>query len=614
MTLSLVVDNPYRVLGTGTQAQNATLSANYKSLMTAALKGIEVNLGQDVTYMVKQPLRTPRRIDLAKSRLMSARGRIYYGLFWFMDNSRVDHAALYYLATKEREKAVKLWQSQSGFSSYINLAVLALLEERYDDAATLYSRCLQDEEMTQDFVRCIIGDKFKIKGAFVLSKVLEVLNRAKERKEQDENSDERSYVGAGHGVLNQESQKERVRLVQDIPRYDLRKTLNLRKEASSFDRHLNDALDGLIDRIAEINSEHGMDGDFVEVELNPNPAAQMVLDEITHFLAINNSLMEAFRQRCFQARERTMYLDYIYNLVSITHYAFYFYATELGRQYSSALVQQMRSIIAKIERLYFRLHSDDIDYLIASLRRVEDALPYYYAISNSFEKYYLLSDDQQIISKFYEFYKESNKVINNFGRVFGAKQVYADCGNSLQDMAVRYNVSFMLVLVNLALRQTHHKIKPERNAGAAMEQELRAAEQKMRAQGEGNGMQFVPGSDSKPMAVSVNNGKAPEEQKPRKLSRAERKLKEKQEKARLAVEERRSVFFKRKLARERAKFITMLERFKGYTVTPNTLTLIEVTMRQINRLPPPVSARNILLVLALLGAAAAAIYLNLMMK
>ena len=36
MTLSLVVDNPYRVLGAGTQVKNAVLAANYKTLMNQA--------------------------------------------------------------------------------------------------------------------------------------------------------------------------------------------------------------------------------------------------------------------------------------------------------------------------------------------------------------------------------------------------------------------------------------------------------------------------------------------------------------------------------------------------------------------------------------------------
>lgn len=644
MTLELVADNPYRVFGVGTQAKNAILTANYKSMMTALLKGEEINLGQDMTAFIKPPLRTPRRLDLAKSRLMSARGRCFYALFWFVDSNRLDHAAIYYLSQNEREKAIKILQSQQTFSSYINLAVLALLEDRYDDAATLYTRCLQDEQLTQDFVQCIIGDQFKIKGAFVLSKVLEVLQRAKERKERDETADERSYAGGGAGVLNKEAQKERdqSRLLPEFNQPTIIENLHLRKQANSFDRHLNDALNNLIERITLINREHGMDGDFLEVELNPNPAAQMVLDEITRFLAINNSLMEAFRQRCFQARERSMFLDYIYNLVSITHYVFHLYAIELGRQYSPAVVQQMRSIIAKLERLYFRLKSSDIDYLIASLRRVEDSLPFYYAVSNCFEKYYLLSDDQHLISNFYEFNKASTKVIDNFNRTFGVKSAYVDCVMHLQDMVVRYNVSFMLVIVNLALRHSHNS-KPRY---LLSEQELRVDESKMRSFAVANPDQgrnpdaigytknrvvgplnpaTVAGRMAPAPAANGGNGgngtmapvngrdrqgQGPDVAMDKNMAKAMRKQQAREAKTLAEQEKRRSRFFKRKLAHERNKFKVMLDRFGNYAISPNTATLIEVTRHQVERLPPPVSVRTIVVVALLIGAALGAIYLN----
>ena len=174
----------------------------------------------------------------------------------------------------------------------------------------------------------------------------------------------------------------------------------------------------------------------------------MVLEEVSHFLAINNSVIEAFRQRCYEARERSLYLDYVYNLISVVNYSFHLYATELGRQYSPHIVQQLRSIIAKLERLYFRLKSDDLDYFISSLRRIEDALPYYYAIANNFEKYYLLSDDKNLINNFYEFHRASSRVVESlFSANFGLKGSYIDCSLHLQDMVVRYNVSFMLVMV-----------------------------------------------------------------------------------------------------------------------------------------------------------------------
>lgn len=663
MTLALVAENPYRVFGVGTQAKNSTIFANYKSMMSEVLKGNEISLGQDMSNFINPPLRTPMRLDRARNQLMSARGRCFYALFWFVDSNRLDHAALYYLSRDQKDKAVKILQSQRSFSAFINLAVLALLEDRFDDAATLYSYCLQDEEYTQEFVQCVIGDQFKIKGAFVLSKVLEVIDRAKIRKERDDQSDERSYVGDGHGVLNVEAQKkkERVRLLPDGAPTSITETLHLKKQANSFDRHLNDALNMLIERITQINQEHGMEGDFLEVEFNPNPAAKLVLNEISKFLDVNNSLMEAFRQRCFQVRERSMYLDYVYNLVSITHYVFHLYATELGRQYSSALVQQMRSIITRLERLYFRLKAPDIDYFISSLRRIDDALPFYHEVFNTFDKHYLLSDDANLLANFYEFNKTSTKVIDDFNSTFGLKNIYVDCLMHLQDMVVRYNVSFMLVLVNMALRYKHkHKLRYQLS-----EQELKVDESKMHfsgtankaadaepntalsletgggAEGEsgpslkgkaiGHGSAYLPALVPDNEGVSMQRGavgsykgaqqsqnsaraqgrgqgqSAPQDKSVKRALYHEQK---RQERIRNAQEAKRSAFFKRKLSHEKKRFNQLLDRFNNYAITPNTATLIEVTRHQIERLPPPVSIKSVLVIALLIGAAIGMIYLN----
>ena len=628
MTISLVQDNPYRVLGVTTQIPGRIISSNYKKMMSESLKGKDINLALDMKTMMKPPLRTPRRLDQAKTQLLSARGRIYYSIFWFVDTSKHDHAAIYYLAHGQREKAIKILQSQQSFSSYINLAVLALIEDRFDDAATLYSRCLNDEEMTQAFVHAIIGDKFKIKGAFVLSRVLDALQHEKERKERDDNSDERSFAGAGHGIANKEAQASRTRLVNDPVRSRMVDAINLKKQAGSFDRHLNDALNNLIDRIADINQEAGIEDDFLEVELNPNPAAQMVLDEITRFLAVNNSLMEAFRQRCSEARERSLYLDYIYNLISVVHYALHLYAIELGRQFNSGISQQLRSMIAKLERLYFRLKSDDLDYFIASLRRIDDSLPFYHAVASNFEKYYMLSDDANLINNFYEFNKASRRVIEQFSMKLGLKGSYIDCSLHLQDMIVRYNVSFMLVLVNLALK---HPYKVKSNHLNINYTDLRSDDTRV-GYGLGDGDDMGPdGQDngqnvgqnggppdtyyseraSRNLPVPVTSGQPDGDSEiKQKLTREEKKKLAEKEKERILKEKRRADYFKRKLTRYRSDFIDILNHYQAYSISPNTATLIEITMRQVKRLPPPVSVRGLTIGTLLILAAIGALYLN----
>ena len=81
----------------------------------------------------------------------------------------------------------------------------------------------------------------------------------------------------------------------------------------------------------------------------------------------------------------------------------------------------------------------------------------------------------------------------------------------------------------------------------------------------------------------------------------------------IAVQKRRSSFFKRKLARQRNRFKEILNSFKNYNTSPSTQTLVEITLRQVNRLPPPVSFKTLVAGVALIIFAAAAVYINALM-
>lgn len=453
MPHSLIVDNPYRVLGTCTAVSNQTIFANYRSLMARSLKGIDSALGQDMSNFLPQPLRTPYRLDQAKLKLGSAKGRLYHALFWFIDTNKIDHAALYYLSQGERDKAMKILISTPAFSSYMNLAVLALSEDRFKDAMQYYSQLFQDETMTQQFISAVIGEQYRIKGVFILSKIAAAIDEEQRRKESEESSDERSFAGSGYGVLNKESQNK-IRLTNHTPEVMGINHLQLRRQTNRFDRHLSESFEQLLAKIGQINHEYGVDedADFVEVDLALTPAAKLALGELQRFFDLNYALIEAFKNRCLEIKEKSLYLDYIYNLVSLTHYVFHLYIIDFGRMYSPALVQQLRSLTIKLERLYFRMKSDDLDYMIASLKRVEDSLPFIYQIAQAFEKYYVMQDPATMVKNFYAFHRESLKALESFAQTYGLGGVYVDCSLHLQDMLVRFNVTFMSSMTGLALQ------------------------------------------------------------------------------------------------------------------------------------------------------------------
>ena len=72
------------MLGVCSQVSLRNISSNHKKMMTEVIKGKDIHLSLDLASLMKEPLRTPRRLDQAKSQLLSARGRILYAMFWFV--------------------------------------------------------------------------------------------------------------------------------------------------------------------------------------------------------------------------------------------------------------------------------------------------------------------------------------------------------------------------------------------------------------------------------------------------------------------------------------------------------------------------------------------------
>lgn len=701
MPHSLIVDNPYRVLGTSTAVSSKTLFANYRSLMARSLKGVDSALGQDMTSLLPPPLRTPYRLDQAHEKLNSAKGRLSYSLYWFIDTNKIDHAALYYLAKDERDKAMKILMTHQSFSSLINLAVLAFSEDRFKDAMNYYSQVFNNEQMTQEFINHVIGEQYKVKGVFILSKIATAIAEEQRRLEVEDNSDERSFAGSGYGVLNKDAQNDKVRLVSSNSKEILGlEHLMLRRQTKKFDKHLSEVFDQLVSKIGQINHEYGFDddSDFVEVGVSVTPAVRLVLGELQRFFDMNYALIEAFKNRCLEAREKSLYLDYIYNLVSLTHYVYHLYIVDMGRLYSNALVQQLRSFTTKLERSYFRIKSDDIDYLIASLKRVEDTLPFINKLTTTFEHYYVSKNPDTMLKSFYAFNSESVKVLEDFANQYGLGGAYVDCSLHLQDLLVRLNVTFMSSMTSLAIQNSgqpkdlkslvavqksidlqeakSQQIKNQSQRQKQLEQKLNYNELErqsldaslpdqyqssnphrqpyVESQEELVDKYFSGGPDQEPQnaidqqqeaqatakahASALDaSGKAipnnpmgktwvqvaqaqgnirlqgqqvldPKQEKAR--QKAQLKAQKEADTRKRAERSRASRLMRRCLSKERTRFANMLKRFESYSVSPNTMYLIKVVKQQVDRLPPPIALKALLIGSGFIVLTAGVVYLD----
>lgn len=613
--------------------------------MREVLKGKDIVLGQDMSNYIKEPLRTPLRLDQARNQLSSAKGRLYHALFWFVDSNKVDHAALYYLTKGQQDKAEQILQSQDSFSSFINLAVIRLLEERYDEAMELYKRCFQNEDYTQAFVNAIIGERYKIKGIFMLSKVMDELKKAKERKERDDNADERSFAGAGAGMVFKATSGSH--LVHPRTKVTSIESMRRLRTIQNFDRHLYDSLSQLLDRIEAINDEYNISNDFGEMDLNPNIGALMVIDEIDHYLVVNNSLIDAFSQYCVESRQRELFVAYMKEFVSIVQGTFNLYVGELGRQLTPNLIQRIRSLNAKIARIYFRYKNQDIDMMIQDLRLIEDVLPYYHELSQNFESNIAVNDDELLVKNFYKFHASSIIILNRFAKTLGLIGPYSHFGIVLQDMVVRFNITYISVLTNLALKHPEsdyqkaraRHIALEKNAveakfayesndaeGNTNQEEVKAIENK--SQDPEHNEENAPEAQNYPVAETSRNlptaqemaeryrsnnfveGKFDKRPENKAEAKAQAKLNKTMDKMRLSREKKRKAFFKRRITKERSKFLKTIDSFNQFTVFTNTGYLIEVTKEQLDRLAPPVTTKSIVLMVVLAALAGGAVYLN----
>lgn len=129
MSLHIVSQNPYRILGVLSNSPLKERVGNQNRLAAFAKVGKEVSFANDfVTILTDKPVRTPESIAVAHTAINLDKDQLKYAFFWFIRGSSLDVIALKHLQTGNREKAVEIFQKKETYSSLINLGVLAFIE------------------------------------------------------------------------------------------------------------------------------------------------------------------------------------------------------------------------------------------------------------------------------------------------------------------------------------------------------------------------------------------------------------------------------------------------------------------------------------------------------
>lgn len=131
----LVINNPFRILGTFANVSTRDLLSNKTKLSRFLSVGRNLEFETDFSELFEEPInRTTKTVEDSFSMLSLDDDRFINALKWFVCVSDVDNQAFQYLKNGYVQMAAQLWEQSSLWSSSHNLLVLYLAQNRIRDA------------------------------------------------------------------------------------------------------------------------------------------------------------------------------------------------------------------------------------------------------------------------------------------------------------------------------------------------------------------------------------------------------------------------------------------------------------------------------------------------
>ena len=132
--VSIILQNPYRILGVFSNSSKRDIVAN-KGKLSAFLKvGRIIEFPLDLKAILPPVQRSMDLLLQAESSLSLAKDQLRYVLFWFVKQTSIDDIAFNYLKAGDVDTAISIWEKKTSFSSLQNIMVCALIKEDYQRA------------------------------------------------------------------------------------------------------------------------------------------------------------------------------------------------------------------------------------------------------------------------------------------------------------------------------------------------------------------------------------------------------------------------------------------------------------------------------------------------
>lgn len=161
MTLKVLTDNPFRILGTYSNAKPAEIVANCDDMEAYLSIGQTVSFDLDFNNILPAVNRTTQTVQKAKQQINLPKEKLKHALFWFFKDSSSEHA-MNHLKNGDFDSANSVFEIEDSFSTRINQSVVALIQNNLGTAISRMSEMIHDGNSRDAFVKAICGTTFTL--------------------------------------------------------------------------------------------------------------------------------------------------------------------------------------------------------------------------------------------------------------------------------------------------------------------------------------------------------------------------------------------------------------------------------------------------------------------
>ncbi len=159
--LKKLVNNPFRILGVYSNAKPAEIVSNCDDMEAYLSIGQSVSFDLDLNNLMPNVVRSADSVANAKKQINLSKDKLKYALFWFIKDSSATHA-INHLKNSDYNSANIVFELEDTFSTKINKAVVAILQDDLGTAISYITEMIHDAEIRNNFVQAICSGIFTI--------------------------------------------------------------------------------------------------------------------------------------------------------------------------------------------------------------------------------------------------------------------------------------------------------------------------------------------------------------------------------------------------------------------------------------------------------------------